>query len=863
MSYSFGPYLLDVGERRLLRGDEPVALPPKVFDLLAALVRRQGRLARKEELLAEVWPDTYVTEASLTQSVWLLRRALGDDGEGWIETVPRAGYRFAGPIVVAPPTAGPPAAETSPEPATAPRSSPNRWMFPLGVVLGLVLIAAVALRWVERPSVAERPVDPRPAVAGAPFRNLAGDRELAWLSAALPELLAAELAGGGKLRAVSTDERRTESHDPRELGRRLGARYMLTGSYLVVARPAGREVRMDARLVDVETGEELATVTRVAPAARLIDLVAESGSRLRAALHLQPLAPFDSTLWLTALPRAAEARRLYIEGLARLRSYDLLGAAGQLERATAIEPELPLAHTALALARRTLSLSAGARAASSRALELRGSLPRETQLLVEGEAHLAHDELEPAVEAFQALYSLHPEELERGMRLAAVLTQADRSPEALAVVERLRALPPPARDDPRLDITEAFAALDVRELRRSVAMADRAATKLRSGGSPFLLGRALKVGGDARIGLGDSNGARATLEEARAVLRAAGDGLWAAHCEISLAALADHAGDTAAARGRYERALQLYFQAGNRRAASTALYNLGLLESKQGRLRRAAERYGRALALKREVGDRQGEGRVLNSMAALQLGLGDLARAQSSFEEALRLRRESQHAPGIARSLQSLAWVALERGEPGAEVRLAEAAAICQTLDDAYCTMVDRHYTAEALLRRGEAARALATGRDALGLAEKAGLEDEAAEVRLTLASALLAAGDLEAAFREADSASRHYAATKRPDDAAIADALAVRALAAMGRYPAARERLREAQQRVAGREDVRGGLSVGYAEGVLQLAAGEPHAARRTLEAVAVAADRAGMRFLASKVRGRLPQSPPSSRPR
>ena len=101
------------------------------------------------------------------------------------------------------------------------------------------------------------------------------------------------------------------------------------------------------------------------------------------------------------------------------------------------------------------------------------------------------------------------------------------------------------------------------------------------------------------------------------------------------------------------------------------------------------------------------------------------------------------------------------------------------------------------------------------------------------------------------------------PADAAIADALAVRALAAMGRYPAARDRLQEAQRRVAGREDVRGGLSVGYAEGILQLAAGEPQAARRTLEAVALAADRAGMRFLAGEVRGRLPQSPPSSRPR
>jgi tetratricopeptide (TPR) repeat protein len=91
--YGFGDFTLDVAERRLSRGGQPVALPPKAYDVLVALLRNSGRLVRKDELLAAVWPDAFVEEGILAVHVSQLRKALGD---GHIETVPRAGYRFAG-----------------------------------------------------------------------------------------------------------------------------------------------------------------------------------------------------------------------------------------------------------------------------------------------------------------------------------------------------------------------------------------------------------------------------------------------------------------------------------------------------------------------------------------------------------------------------------------------------------------------------------------------------------------------------------------------------------------------------------------------------------------------------------------------
>jgi DNA-binding winged helix-turn-helix (wHTH) protein len=94
--YEFAGLTLDVGERRLLRGDVVVALAPKTYDLLVALVRHAGRLMTKQELLDLAWPDTHVEEGILSVHVSNLRKALDDrdGGAPLIETVPRSGYRF-------------------------------------------------------------------------------------------------------------------------------------------------------------------------------------------------------------------------------------------------------------------------------------------------------------------------------------------------------------------------------------------------------------------------------------------------------------------------------------------------------------------------------------------------------------------------------------------------------------------------------------------------------------------------------------------------------------------------------------------------------------------------------------------------
>src|SRR5262245_59529929 len=92
--YEFGPYRLDAAERLLMRDGAVVPLQPKVFDLLLTLVERHGRLLEKDELMRVVWPDAIVEEANLANNISILRKTLSENGERFIETTPKRGYRF-------------------------------------------------------------------------------------------------------------------------------------------------------------------------------------------------------------------------------------------------------------------------------------------------------------------------------------------------------------------------------------------------------------------------------------------------------------------------------------------------------------------------------------------------------------------------------------------------------------------------------------------------------------------------------------------------------------------------------------------------------------------------------------------------
>ncbi len=87
-------------DHRLLRDGRIVPLTPKVFAVLRVLVENSGHLVEKDDLLKQVWPDSFVEEGALNRAVSVLRKALDDNppGQKYIETVPKRGYRFVGQV---------------------------------------------------------------------------------------------------------------------------------------------------------------------------------------------------------------------------------------------------------------------------------------------------------------------------------------------------------------------------------------------------------------------------------------------------------------------------------------------------------------------------------------------------------------------------------------------------------------------------------------------------------------------------------------------------------------------------------------------------------------------------------------------
>jgi len=209
--YEFRHYRLDTRARLLFRNGQRVVLTPKAVDLLIALVEAQGQPVGKQELLRRVWPDTVVEEGSLTSHISLLRRVLGQgaDGQRFIETIPKRGYRFVAP-----------SAAVAQEAATA----------------GAGRLMLVVL----------------------PFENLSGGRKHDYFSEGLTEEMISQLARLspeqlGVIARTSAMQYKSTTKTAQQIGQELGVSHLLEGS----VRRSGERVRITAQLIRVSDATHL------------------------------------------------------------------------------------------------------------------------------------------------------------------------------------------------------------------------------------------------------------------------------------------------------------------------------------------------------------------------------------------------------------------------------------------------------------------------------------------------------------------------------------------------------------------------------------------------------------------------------
>jgi DNA-binding winged helix-turn-helix (wHTH) protein/TolB-like protein/tetratricopeptide (TPR) repeat protein len=262
--FEFGPFRLEPAEGRLTKDGAPVHVTPKALDLLVALATRPGRLVTKEELVAEVWPDTFVEEGNLAVNMTRLRQVLNDDtGQQYIETVPKRGYRFVAPVreivagqdapAAAPPpesaiAAGPlpqsePAAAPPGPPVTARPAVPANSMWPGAVASVLIVLAGAGAAYAWRTSHPPGAAGPVQSLVVTRFSSIAASAGQPHLEMGIPDALTTRLASLRQLRVPPTAVLRADE-DPFATAARLGVDAVLTGS----VQRDGDQLRVTAQL---------------------------------------------------------------------------------------------------------------------------------------------------------------------------------------------------------------------------------------------------------------------------------------------------------------------------------------------------------------------------------------------------------------------------------------------------------------------------------------------------------------------------------------------------------------------------------------------------------------------------------------
>ncbi|HEY3492210.1 MAG TPA: tetratricopeptide repeat protein, partial [Solirubrobacterales bacterium] len=524
---------------------------------------------------------------------------------------------------------------------------PSRARVWIAAVALVLLAAAVAAVWLLRePSgPAIPPGESRPSLAVLGFRNLSRSPASDWIGPALAEMLTTELAAGGQVRMVSgenvararasADVRSLDPESLRRLHSILGCELLVVGSYVPLGDGEDARIRLDLRMLRLPSGESAATLAEVGNEPEMFELVARTGARLRLELGLAELSREQARAARALQPASNEAARLYAEGLARLHAFDTPRAVELLGRAAEADPQSAVIRSALAQAWSALGYDARAAEQAAKAVELSAPLPRPERLAIQARSYQVARQWSKASEVYRTLWTFAPDDLEHGLSLARSLAESGRASDALSVIGDLRKLRPPAGEDPRIDLAEAYTALRQSDPARVLPASRRAEQKGRISGEPLIVAQALYHQGAALLLQGDSPAAIRLFEQARTLFEEAGDTLGVATALTYIGVALQKQGDLARAESVYNEALTLVERLGNVSGLAAQLGNLGILYQSQGDLKRALDHLERAHARFAEIDDPLLESRVLGASASILFHQADLARARSRVEEAL------------------------------------------------------------------------------------------------------------------------------------------------------------------------------------------------------------------------------------
>jgi DNA-binding winged helix-turn-helix (wHTH) protein/TolB-like protein len=362
--YEFGRFRLDPGQHLLLREGKPISLSPKAFELLLVLIQSGGRLLTKDDLMQRLWPDSFVEEANLTVNISALRKSLGDslDGQEFIETVPKHGYRFIAPVtevqeetqpskraatraVVQPISDGAdfraddsPADPVTRERETTPRSR-ARLVAMVVLVLGIAASAAFYSLYRQRSSRIQALDAPR-RLAILPFQNLRQDPNSDFLGYSLADAVIIKLGYVQALQvrpSYAVAKYRNQTIDIRKVAEELNVDTLLMGNFI----RDGDDLRITCQLVDAATENILWRGAFDLKYDKLLTVHDNVAQEIIKGLELN-LSPSEAERLRPDKPIDSLAYEYYLRGVDLYSRNMFPVAVKMLEKSAQIEPAYPL-----------------------------------------------------------------------------------------------------------------------------------------------------------------------------------------------------------------------------------------------------------------------------------------------------------------------------------------------------------------------------------------------------------------------------------------------------------------------------------------------------------------------------------------
>jgi TolB-like protein/DNA-binding winged helix-turn-helix (wHTH) protein/predicted Zn-dependent protease len=359
--YRFGPFCLDVEERRLTRGGENIPLPRKTFDLLLVLVAEAGHLMTREALIDILWPDTVVEEQGLTTRLYALRKALEDDGNApaYIETERGVGYRFIAAVGISEKNRA--FAEESDGTSgegehTSHRRHTRQYLNVIGMAAFIIAIAVVLLWWES--SSPETQATSSPTIVVLPFDNLSANQDDAYIAAGVRDTILTRLAQLNSIQVVSRSASDNFSSHPKDLthlANALNVNTVLEGSVQIF----DQRVMINVQLVNARTHDHIWAGTFTRNLNGLFNtessIAAKVATALQRKLHPRELARLstpptnNSKAYLLYLKADYYAHRAFDFASTKSPEQAVSKANGYYRQALDLDPKFALAWAKLAL----------------------------------------------------------------------------------------------------------------------------------------------------------------------------------------------------------------------------------------------------------------------------------------------------------------------------------------------------------------------------------------------------------------------------------------------------------------------------------------------------------------------------------